>query len=112
VDARVYFDLSALQIERWSGLLSPEPGAWCSANIQNSEDTLKLLRARAVGTVDWGSLDGAVSEPGRVSQNRGKVFVSCGGGSLLELLEVQPAGKKPMVAADWLRGFTSDVVLS
>lgn len=32
------------------------------------------------------------------------VIVGCGSDSALELVDVQPAGKKPMAAADWRRG--------
>jgi methionyl-tRNA formyltransferase len=34
-----------------------------------------------------------------------RLFVSCGGNSVLELLEVQPEGKRKMSAGDFLRGY-------
>ena len=36
--------------------------------------------------------------------DEGGLSVSCGDGGVLTLLDVQPAGKKPMLAADYLRG--------
>jgi len=42
-------------------------------------------------------------EPGRILNGRRGLFVACGAG-VIELLVVQPAGKKPMPAADYLRG--------
>jgi methionyl-tRNA formyltransferase len=34
--------------------------------------------------------------------------VACGGGSTLELLEVQPEGKKRMAARDFVNGLAAD----
>jgi methionyl-tRNA formyltransferase len=45
--------------------------------------------------------------PGRVTDATDAtdaVIVGCGSDSALELVDVQPAGKKPMAAADWRRG--------
>jgi methionyl-tRNA formyltransferase len=71
--------------------LSPFPGAWLTAGDKN--ERIKVLRTRlasgsgAPGTV----LDGALT-------------VACGEGAV-QLLELQRAGKKPMTAAELLRGF-------
>ena len=46
----------------------------------------------------------SASEPGFVRRNEDRLFVSCGGGTSLELLELQPVGKKPMKPGDFLRG--------
>ena len=42
---------------------------------------------------------------GGVTVADGAVFVECGAGSRLKILEVQPAGKNVMSAMDWIRGF-------
>ncbi|MDE6120501.1 MAG: hypothetical protein K2F63_01780, partial [Muribaculaceae bacterium] len=48
---------------------------------------------------------GAVGlKPGQLEMAGKKVLVGCGSGTALELTQVQPAGKRPMDAADWLRG--------
>jgi methionyl-tRNA formyltransferase len=71
--------------------LSPFPGAWFAAG--DKVERIKVLRTRvatgsgAPGTV----LDGALT-------------VACGEGAV-QLVELQRAGKKPMVAAELLRGF-------
>jgi len=71
--------------------LAPVPGAWFAAG--DAAERIKVLRTRlapgsgAPGTV----LDGAPT-------------VACGEGAV-ELLELQRAGKKPMAAAEFLRGF-------
>jgi len=40
--------------------------------------------------------------PGSVAG--GELDIACGGGSMYRVLELQPEGKKPMQAADFLRG--------
>ncbi len=71
--------------------LSPAPGAWFAAG--DKAERIKVLRTRiasgsgAPGTV----LDGAPA-------------VACGEGAV-ELVELQRAGKRPMAAAELLRGF-------
>jgi methionyl-tRNA formyltransferase len=42
-------------------------------------------------------------EPGELAVRRGRLLYGAASGAL-ELLEVQPQGKRPMPAADWLRG--------
>jgi methionyl-tRNA formyltransferase len=67
--------------------LSPFPGAWTMAGGKR----LKLLRCRvAEGT----------GAPGTVLED---AVVACGDGAL-RLVQVQPDGKGPMTAEDWLRG--------
>ena len=46
---------------------------------------------------------GTVLAPGAIDAGRRSVNVGTGRG-VLELLRVQPAGKRPMAAADWGRG--------
>ena len=48
-----------------------------------------------------GNRDG---QPGEIIQEKGRLYVCCGGGSLLELSELQCQGKKRMQTADFLRG--------
>lgn len=43
-------------------------------------------------------------EEGTLLSDGKKLFVACGGGTLLEIIEVLPAGKKQMKATDYLRG--------
>lgn len=46
----------------------------------------------------------AQPDPGRLTSENGRLFVACGTGRL-ELLTLQPAGKRPMRAAEFLRGY-------
>lgn len=50
--------------------------------------------------------EAAQQDPGRLTSEDGRLFVACGIGSL-ELLALQPAGKRPMRAAELLRGYGS-----
>lgn len=44
-------------------------------------------------------------KPGSVIINEDSLSIACGAGSALELLEVQPEGKRRMPAADFIRGY-------
>ncbi len=71
---------------------TPEPGAWC----EFKDARFKLGMVRASEVAPEGS-------PGSVRLLAKKVVVTCSNGCL-ELTQVQPAGKKMMMAADWARG--------
>jgi methionyl-tRNA formyltransferase len=88
-EARIDWRRPAAEIDRQIRGLSPFPGAWCEI----AGERVKLLRARVV--------DGA-GAPGAVLEG---FTVACGAGAV-EVLEVQRAGKRPMPAAEALRGFS------
>ncbi|SJM53646.1 methionyl-tRNA formyltransferase [Gulosibacter sp. 10] len=72
---------------------TPEPGA----STTWRGERFKVLRAAP-------ATDAAVAGgPGAVVLDGGRVLAACGSGAL-ELIEVQPAGKRAMRAADWFRG--------
>ena len=105
-EARVKFDLPADALALRVNALNPEPAAWAELDGQ----PIKLLRAKSLGSVNWHAIDQKL-EPGRVELFEGRVLCGAGGGTRLELLEVQPAGKKVMSAGDWLRGQAKAVKL-
>jgi methionyl-tRNA formyltransferase len=80
---------SADDLARQIRALSPAPGAWFRAKGER----IKLLAARAV--------DGS-GEPGAVLDDR--LTIACGKGAL-QSLQLQRAGRAPMAAAEFLRGF-------
>ncbi len=55
----------------------------------------------------WRALVGGDAEgaPGSLHPSRGRLFVTCGANTALELLEIQLEGKKRMAAADFLNGY-------
>jgi methionyl-tRNA formyltransferase len=63
-------------------------------------ERLRVLEARPVDTPSQST---SSEPPGTVGGDGRDDVVQCGIG-LLELLSVQPAGKRPMAAADWRRG--------
>lgn len=87
--------------------LNPEPMAW----VNLDGEPIRILRAKSMGSTDWAALDNTARLPGRVTQNGGRVLLECGSGTKVELLTLQPSGKKEMSAGDWYRGLSKEVVL-
>ena len=58
---------------------------------------MKLVRSRLTDRR-------VAAEAGTLTVEEGRLFVVCGDGQCLEILELLPAGKKRMSAADYLRG--------
>ncbi|MEQ8847114.1 methionyl-tRNA formyltransferase [Botrimarina sp.] len=85
----------ATQIKNQVRGLQPWPRAYTFAP-QAKGEPLRLVVDRAEAT----DADGA---PGEVLEADERLLVATGEGAL-ELLEVQPAGKRRMAAAEWLRG--------
>jgi len=88
-EARIDWARPAVEIDRQIRALSPFPGAWCEV----AGERVKLLRARPV---PGQGLPGAVLAG---------FTVACGEGAL-EVLEAQREGKRPMPAAEILRGLS------
>jgi methionyl-tRNA formyltransferase len=86
-EARVDFSRPAVEVDRLIRGLSPFPGAWVEVNGER----VKLLRSRLAEG------DGA---PGQVL---GGFTVACGTGAV-EITVAQREGKRPMPAAEVLRG--------
>ncbi|MBF0401055.1 MAG: methionyl-tRNA formyltransferase [Magnetococcales bacterium] len=92
-DEQIDWQHSALQIKRQVLALNP----WPAAHTVLNGKLLKILRCR-LG-------DGAGGAGQWIARREDGPEVACGSGSLV-LTEVQPAGKRPMAAADWLRGLS------
>lgn len=88
-DESIDWRRSADDLARQVRALSPSPGAWFPAKGER----IKLLAARAI--------DGS-GEPGEVLDDH--LTIACGKGALRPL-QLQRAGRAPIVAADFLRGF-------
>lgn len=96
-DGRMDFTQPAMTVyNRWRGF-EPWPGAWTLLKA-------KKLLAHRLMPLDAGSIAGGPDEPGTVGVEQGRLFVRCGAGTWLELVEVQLEGRKRMTAADFLRG--------
>ena len=75
---------------------------------QWEEISLKIITARVLGD------DAAVEKPGgdgeTVALTKKNIIVPCSGGTYLEVLEVQPPGKKAMSAGDYANGLKGSVL--
>ena len=86
-EARIDWTRPAAEVDRLIRGLSPFPGAWCLIG----DERVKLLRSRLVG---------GQGAPGQVLSG---FVVACGEGAI-EVLDAQREGKRPMPAAEILRG--------
>ncbi|WP_413319917.1 methionyl-tRNA formyltransferase [Agrococcus sp. 1P02AA] len=92
-------------LDRWRGV-TPEPGAHAmlaedasgEADAGGGSGTGERVKLLALAR------SGAAPLPPGVAALAGRVAVVGTGSAPLELREVQPAGKRPMAGADWLRG--------
>ena len=92
-EAHIDFTRAAREVHNLIRGLSPFPGAWFEATAAGKVERVKVLRA---GLADGGGVPGEVLDDA--------LTVACGSGAV-RLLELQRAGKRPMGAAEFLRGF-------
>ena len=90
-EAEVDFTRPADQVDRLIRALSPFPGAWCRIVAGDAPERLKLLRSRVV------------AGRGRPGERLGGTVIACGDGAV-EITLAQRAGKRPLAAAELLRG--------
>ncbi|MER7517451.1 methionyl-tRNA formyltransferase [Streptomyces sp. NPDC126499] len=91
-DAHVDFTAPALRVDRVVRGCTPAPGAWTLFRGER----LKLIQVALLP-------DRTDLAPGELAAGKNNVYVGTGSHAV-ELLWVQPQGKKPMKAADWARG--------
>lgn len=93
--------------DRWRAA-TPEPGAWTTLDAE----TVKVAQlARLTDPADAALAVDAPVTPGRVVVVRRRVLVGTGDG-LLELRQLQPAGRKAMAAHDWANGLHAEAVFA
>lgn len=90
-EGEVDWTRAAVELDRQIRAFNPSPMAWTTV----AGERFRVLLGRPSAT--------ATLPPGEVSVGRRQVLVGTGEGDL-ELLTVQPAGRKPMSAPDWGRG--------
>lgn len=93
-EARIDFTRPALEVHNHIRGLSPFPGAWFeAAGSAGTPERIKVLRSEPVpGNGPAGT---AIDD---------NLTIACGAGAV-RLIEVQRAGKRPVAAQDFLRGF-------
>lgn len=100
-EARLNLAYPAATLERQVLALNPEPMAWC---LTSKGERLRVLRAIALGDTDWSALQQEPPAIGELFARGQDLLLHCGEGTLLKLVEIQPAGRKAMPAGDWHRG--------
>ena len=91
-DGRIDFRLSAQEVRNRLRGFQPWPGAFTAFRGKNLHV--------------WDAATSQLSlPPGEVLIDNDRLFVGCGGGTALALLEVQPEGKKHMAARDFIHGY-------
>ncbi|MFE7317678.1 methionyl-tRNA formyltransferase [Streptomyces sp. NPDC057555] len=93
-DARIDWSAPALRVDRVIRGCAPAPGAW---TVFRGERLKVMSGALAPG------YDGGALAPGELAVTKKAVHVGTGSHPV-ELVWVQPQGKKPMKGADWARG--------
>ena len=94
-DARIHWRRPAQQIHNQVRGLNPVPGAFTFLDGQR----LKVLRTEVIAAT-------ASAEPGTVISTEFNTIRVAAQEGIVEILELQPAGKKAMRASDFLRGHT------
>ncbi|MDA7949045.1 MAG: methionyl-tRNA formyltransferase [Hyphomicrobiaceae bacterium] len=91
-EARIDWNSPASDLHNMIRGLSPFPGAWFELEVNGKSERIKVLRS---------SLTDGAGTPGKVLDDA--LTVACGSGSV-QLTRLQRAGKKPMLAGEFLRG--------
>jgi methionyl-tRNA formyltransferase len=89
--ARLDWSRPAAELQRQVLATNPSPMAWCEWEGQR----FRVLLARALESSELAS--------GELRAEKRRLLVGTGAGDL-ELITVQPAGRKPVAGADWARG--------
>ncbi|HJT69217.1 MAG TPA: methionyl-tRNA formyltransferase [Terriglobales bacterium] len=93
-DGRIDFNRTAREVYNHYRAFQPWPGAFTTFRG-------RMLNVTAVKMADAAE----VLQPGQMQIREGKVLVGCGNGTSLELLELQPEGKKRISASDFVHGY-------
>ena len=92
-EARIDWSRPAAELHNHIRGLSPFPGGWCEMPLGDAAERVKILKARPAS---------GAGTPGAVL-GLDPLTVACGAGDV-EVLELQRAGRKPVAAAQFLRG--------
>jgi methionyl-tRNA formyltransferase len=92
-EERIDWTRSAIEVHDQIRALSPTPGAWFEALLAGRRERIKVLRSVIVA---------GRGEPGVLLDSQ--LTVACGH-QAVRFTRVQRAGKKPMLGAEFLRGF-------
>lgn len=98
---QIDFTRSAAEVKNQIRAMQPWPTAYAYLWIPPQEQPLRV-QIHQTQPAAWPAECGQPA-PGAVCEVAGRLFVACGTGAL-EIQRLQPAGKRPMSAAEFLRG--------
>lgn len=105
-DGLIHWDRRAEQIDWHVRGMQPWPGAFTFLHLpERSPQRIAIVEVESAP--ECGDLAGIATAPGVLSAKDGKLFVGTGS-TPIEILKLQPAGKRTMQAAEFLRGTTID----
>ncbi len=96
---RIDWTKSAAEIHNLVRGLSPWPGAWTT--LKSSDGTVSDVKIFETSLNDSKATDATAGTP---VISKDSLAVACGDGQTIGIVQLQPAGKKRMNAADYLRG--------
>lgn len=97
-DCKIDFNQPARNVSRFIRGLSPYPGAWCKLQLADGKELeIKIIKASP-------SYDCIGLEPGMCVKKNKTLLVANGDGAI-EILQLQPAGKKTMDIKAFLAGY-------
>ncbi len=98
----INWELNALQISAHIRAMQPWPTAFTLWK-RNEQPSVRIMISKAIPAPDSTTslAPGTILEP---SKDLNMMQVAAGNGTILNVLEVQPAGKRKMAAAEFLRG--------
>lgn len=102
-DCRIDWSKSADEIHNLVRGVNPHPGAWCQVLVKEQPKRMRIISTKV-------ALDMPEGQPGQiVASNKKGLFVGCGKG-VVNLVQVQLEGKKPMAAEELMRGLSVDAL--
>src|SRR5690606_16967522 len=111
-EAQLNWHQPAAVLERWVRAFNPWPICWLTAA---TGEVVTVWQADVAAGTNAGNDAGTTARPGTVVEANKHGIVVQTSKQALRLLELQPPGKKPMAAADFLNGradwFSSGAVL-
>jgi methionyl-tRNA formyltransferase len=95
-DCEIHWQRSAQELHNLIRGVNPEPGAWCYATLKGEKKKIKIFRSSLI--------EGLTAAPSTVLEyKKSKIVIACGDHAL-QILELQPEGKKRMTAAEFING--------
>lgn len=104
-EARLDLSQEARRLTYLIHALSPFPGCFIETK---SDKRLKFLQARHEAQTHNAPIGTYLGRSPQSAEAEEAIMIACGNGSILAITSLQPAGKKPMSASDFLRGRALD----